>query len=133
VYGSGNCPESAACEHSLDACWTLYPPPLVPGIIKRRDCIGREACPGRIAGVVGRAASTAAGAAAARGQAADQRDGAYSGANRINTHVDPSDPAGPLRPGSYPVIEGQRAYDRVISDYTRPFVPPFIMGEATKG
>jgi hypothetical protein len=31
------------------------------------------------------------------------------------------------------VIEGQRAYDRVISDYTRPFVPPFIMGEAAKG
>jgi hypothetical protein len=31
------------------------------------------------------------------------------------------------------VIEGQRAYDRATSDYTRPFCFTFIIGEATNG
>jgi hypothetical protein len=66
-------------------------------------------------------------------QPTEQGQCAYSGANRLNANVDPSDPAGPLRPGSYPVIEGRRAYDRVISDYTRPLCPTFMMGGAING
>ena len=49
------------------------------------------------------------------------------------TLIYPSDPAGPLRPGSYPVIEGQRAYDRAISDNTRPLCSTFTLGEAING
>lgn len=66
-------------------------------------------------------------------QAAERGQCAYSGANRLNADVDPSDPASPLRPGSHPVIEGQRAYDRAICDYIRPFCFTFIIGEATNG
>jgi len=47
------------------------------------------------------------------------------------TLIYPSDPAGPLRPDS--VIDGKRAYDRAISDYTRPLCSTFILGEATNG
>ena len=95
---------------------------------------GRRSLRDHLGGDHGRlAVGLCSGGGTAGSQAAEQGQGADSGANRLNAHVDPSDPAGPLGPGSYPVIEGQRAYHRAISDCTCSLCSTFIICEAANG